>query len=370
LNNKNSFADPYFDPLETQSQRILAIGGLLLVASGMLFGNIFAVFILHPTYAAISEAMYAAAQLIPSGNVEAIVENFMAIGGFLENKGTKVDTHSHIIHSGYIALLLAMIQPWVALPAAVKRRLSWVFIISASLLPPSIFSIHYIGTAYSPLDHIGWGNILAYSFGAAQGIVMLCFGWGVWRHVRNGARKEPVYLGRGEKASRYLLVGGLLLLVSGFLYGAGYAAWLKTGVGANEVALLKAIVNHAALADQALLQQDFQDYGQLQLIRGINRASHAHTNEMGILLMLMAFVQPFIFFQASTRLRWAKFAVGCALLVPIGIALEIPYGRIGSFIVDSAGLGLTIALMAMIFGLLRYTGAQDQQQHKEQGAAQ
>ena len=57
-------------PLASQSQRLLAIGGILLVASGMLFGDIFAMFILHPNNARIGAAMYAAAQLIPAGDAE------------------------------------------------------------------------------------------------------------------------------------------------------------------------------------------------------------------------------------------------------------------------------------------------------------
>ena len=34
-------------PIASDSQRVLVIGGILLAASGMLFGDIFAMFILH-----------------------------------------------------------------------------------------------------------------------------------------------------------------------------------------------------------------------------------------------------------------------------------------------------------------------------------
>ena len=49
--------------------------------------------------------------MIPAGDTEGILNHFMAIGGFLENRGTKVDTHSHMIHMGYIAILLAAVGP-------------------------------------------------------------------------------------------------------------------------------------------------------------------------------------------------------------------------------------------------------------------
>src|SRR2546430_7805077 len=41
--------------------------------------------------------------------------SFQAVGSFLENRGTKVDTHVHMIAFGYLALMLALFEPWVAL---------------------------------------------------------------------------------------------------------------------------------------------------------------------------------------------------------------------------------------------------------------
>ena len=51
-------------PLGSNSQRLFAIGGILLVASGMLFGDVFAMFVLHPNNARIGEAMFAAADYV------------------------------------------------------------------------------------------------------------------------------------------------------------------------------------------------------------------------------------------------------------------------------------------------------------------
>ena len=348
-------------PLGSDSQRLLIIGGVLLIASGMLFGDIFAMFVLHPNNARIGAAMYAAAQLIPAGDADGILAQFMAIGGFLENRGTKVDTHSHIIHMGYIALLLAMLQPWVALSAAAKRRVAWLYIVSAVLLPVSIFSIYYVGTAYSPLSHIGWGSIFADLFGALLAVAVLIQLWGLWCHVRgqSEAQVAPTYVGSGDGASRALLVGGLVLLVSGFLYGAGYAVWVQSGSATSEVDILKAIVTHAAASEQALLDSDFGAYGNYQMYRAINIAVHTHINEMGILLLLMSFVQGFIHYTERTRRRWAQLAVVSGFALPIGILLEINLGIVGSIVADLFGFTMIVSLMAMLFGLLRYTGARD-----------
>ncbi len=340
--------------LGSDSQRLLAVGGLLLVAGGMLFGDLFAIFVLHPNNARIGEAMFTASQLIPQGDVDGIMAQFMAIGGFLENRGTKVDAHSHMIHVGYIALLLALLQPWVNLSDQLKRRTAWLFIVAAVLLPPSIFSIYYLGLAYSPLSHIGWGSIFADLFGALLAVAMFIQFWGLWRHVRgDGPAAGALVTGSGWRASRTLLAGGLLLLVWGFLYGAGYAAWLKSGAGASEVDILKSIVTNAAANKQDLVGQDFAAFGQLQMYRAINVATHTHINEMGILLLLLSFLQGLLAGDENSRNRWATIAVAGAWLLPVGILLEIPFGVVGSVIADLSGFCMIIAVLVMLAGLLR-----------------
>ena len=347
-------------PLGSNSQRILTVGGILLIASGMLFGDIFAMFVLHPNNARIGEAMFAASQLVPAGDADGILAHFMAIGGFLENRGTKVDTHSHIIHMGYIALLLAMLQPWVALSDDTKRRTAWLFIGSSILLPMSIFSIYYVGLAYSPFEHIGWASISADFFGALLALAMAIQLWGLWCYQSgNGEKVQTGYLTSDNSASRVLLVGGLLLLVSGFLYGAGYAAWTQFGGAVSEVDILKNIVSHAAASEQELLGAEFGAYGNYQMYRAINIAVHTHINEMGILMLLMSFVQGFIHYSDTTRKRWANGAVISGFGLPIGILLEINFGIVGSVIADFFGFMMIVCLMAMLFGLLRYTGARD-----------
>jgi hypothetical protein len=343
------------NPLGTNSQRVLTIGGLLLIAGGMLFGEIFAIFILHPNNARIGEAMYAASQLIPQGDVEGIFGHFQAIGGFLENRGTKVDAHSHGIHVGYIALLLAALQPWVNFSEDGKRRAAWFFVACGLGLPVSIFLIHYVGLAYSPVEHIGWASIMADLFGALLSLAVFLQFLGLWRHARSGERLDTGQgPGGGEQASRLLLAGGLLLLVWGFLYGAFYAAWLESGKAIPEVDILKSIVTNAASQNQELLGQDFAAYGKFQMYRAINVATHTHINEMGILLLLLSFAQRLLPYSDSARTRWAILAVAGGFLLPVGILLEIPYGVVGSVIADSAGFAVIASLVAMLLGLLRH----------------
>jgi hypothetical protein len=346
-----------YDLSRAGPERWLAITGLILIALGMLFGDVFAVFILHPNNARIGAEMYAAAELIPAGDAAGIVTHFQAIGGFLENRGTKVDAHSHMVHMGYIALLLALLQPAVQLSDGARRALAKLFIVSAALLPPSIFAIHYVGLQYSPFGHIGWASVAADLFGALLAVAVAGQLLGLWRGFRGSA---PVSLSVGDnRSARLLLCGGLLLLSCGFVYGAWYALSLQQGVGGNEVELLKNIVSAAAAADTAAVDQGFAAYGGFLAWHGINVAAHAHVNEAAILLLLIAFAQRHIHYTESTRHRWAVLAVVSAFGLPAGILLEIPYGVVGSVIADLSGLGLIVSLTAMLFGLLRRTGAVD-----------
>ena len=65
-------------------QRLLAISGMLLIIAGMIFGDIFAVFILHPNNANIGQELYLAAQAVASGQPGVVFEHFGQIGVYLE----------------------------------------------------------------------------------------------------------------------------------------------------------------------------------------------------------------------------------------------------------------------------------------------
>src|SRR6202171_5431392 len=140
------------------ARRLLLLGGIGLILSGMIFGDIFAVFTLHQNAAQVGANLAAAAQAALVGDRHAVLAHFQNVGAFLENRGTKVDTHVHMIDFGYLALLLAMVQPWIAFSEKTKRRIAWIFLSGAGLLPMGVFLIHYIGLAYSPLQAIGWAS--------------------------------------------------------------------------------------------------------------------------------------------------------------------------------------------------------------------
>src|SRR5437868_11298501 len=155
------------------TQRLLVFGGIARIAGGMRFGDIFAVFVLHQNVGETGAALLAATQAVAAQNPAAVKDAFTRIGGLLEDRGTKVDTHVHMTDSGYLALLLALVQPYVALSNWRKKLLARLFLLGGVLLPIGIFLIHYVGLAYSPSSVIGWASILADSAGALMIIALL-----------------------------------------------------------------------------------------------------------------------------------------------------------------------------------------------------
>jgi len=85
------------------ARRLLIIGGILLIVAGMIFGDIFAVFVLHQNADRIGGHLVAATEAVAAADPAAAQSHIISIGGgggLLENRGTKVDTHVHIIVFG------------------------------------------------------------------------------------------------------------------------------------------------------------------------------------------------------------------------------------------------------------------------------
>src|ERR1700726_4081848 len=89
---------PYFARLG--ARRLLILGGIGLILTGMIFGDIFAVFVLHQNAARVGAGLSAAAHAAATGDQATVGAQFQAVGSFLENRGTKVDTHVHMTAFG------------------------------------------------------------------------------------------------------------------------------------------------------------------------------------------------------------------------------------------------------------------------------
>jgi hypothetical protein len=341
-------------------RRLLVLGGIGLILVGMIFGDIFAVFILHQNAARAGASLTAAAHAALAGNSPGVLAYFQNVGGFLENRGTKVDTHVHMIDFGYLALMLAILQPWVGFTESAKKAIAWVFLIGAGLLPVGVFLIHYVGLAYSPLNTIGWASIFADFGGLLVFLSTLTFLVGLCKHRRAKDNSAPdAMLADRSTPGRMLLAGGLALVLLGFLHGAYYAAVDLYKHEAQDYALLSQISSGAAARDAASVDNGLAGYGQLQGDRAVNIAAHAHSIEFGLLAIMLAFFQPYVSLSATWRRRWAGILLLGSVLLPVFVLLELEYGLLAGGLADFGGLLVIVALLAMSIGILRYTGSLD-----------
>jgi len=362
---KRSAPEPLL-PLEgtafarVSARRLLTLAGIGMILAGMIFGDIFAVFVLHQNAARVGTSLAAAAQSASAGDAAAVGSHFKDTGAFLENRGTKVDTHVHLIAFGYLALMLALAQPWVKLSEAVRRRLAWLLVCGAVLLPVGVFLIHYVGLAYSPLKAIGWASIFADLGGLMVLVATAGYLAGAVQHFRARLPLLPDQLmGDRSMPARWLLAGGLILILAGFIHGAYYAGIDLYRHEAADYSILSQMSAAAAAQNQAQINQSLADYGRLQGDKAVKIAAHAHIIEFGLLAMLLAFFQPYVQLSETWKRRWAMVLLCGSLLLPVCVLMEMKFGLLAGGIADLGGLFVILALLAMWIGILRYTGSID-----------
>ena len=347
------------------ARRLLVLGGLALFLGGTILGDVFAVFVLHPNADRIGQALVAATAAVRQHRAEDAGQSFAAIGGFLENRGTKVDAHSHMIGFGYLAMLLAILFPWIRLREAASRRLAVLLITGGVVLPVGVFGIHYVGLAYSPLESIGWASIVADGGGLL--VVIACAGFlaGLWRQWREGETPAEDELLRDRSwAGRALMAGGTLLILAGFLHGAWYAGVDLYAQEQQDRDLLATMADSASLDPGPGLVPEragaaLNAYGTLQADHAVKIAAHAHIIEFGLIALMAGFFQPFVFLGEAWKRRWAVVLLLGSAILPVAVLLEVQFGLVAGGIADFGGALVIAALAGMLSGVLRYTGRLD-----------
>jgi hypothetical protein len=341
------------------------IGGLALFLGGTILGDVFAVFILHPNADRIGQALVAATAAVRQHRAEDAGQSFAAIGGFLENRGTKVDAHAHMIGFGYLAMLLAILFPWIRLSEAASRRLAVLLIIGGVVLPVGVFAIHYVGLAYSPLESIGWASIAADAAGLL--VVIACAGFltGLWRQWRASEPPgEDALLRDRSWAGRVLMAGGTLLILAGFLHGAWYAGMDLYAQERQDHDLLATMADSASLDPGPGLIPEragaaLNAYGILQADHAVKIAAHSHIIEFGLIALMAGFFQPFVYLGETWKRRWAVILLLGSVVLPVAVLLELRFGLLAGGVADVGGALVIAALAGMLTGVLRYTGRLD-----------
>jgi hypothetical protein len=277
----------------------------------------------------------------------------------LEDRGTKVDAHVHMIGAGFLALLLALVQPYIALSRQTKKFIAAVFLAGGVLLPVGIFLIHYVGLTDSPFAAIGWASVLADSAGAVLILVLMIQAWGFWQYLRNRQLSEPELPEEDSMPRRALLTGGTILILLGFLHGAYYAGTMLYEHERMETAILQRMINAAAAGNIDAATGEINSFAGLAGARAVNVAAHSHIIEFGLLAMLLSFVQPFVFLSEKWKRRWVKMLLGGSVILPVFVLLELKLGLLAGGIADIGGLMVIVGLVGMLVGILRYSGSLD-----------
>jgi len=373
-NSARGFSDFALSFERMSALRLYIFGGIALIAAGLLFGDIFAVFILHQNAARQGEALVAASRAVAAGNAAAVNEVFSHLGNILEDRGTKVDAHVHMIDAGYLALLLALVQPYIALSRKMKKSLAALFIAGGILLPTGIFLIHYVGLTGSPFAAIGWASVLADSAGALLIFVLIVQAWGFWKYLRSRQLSEPELPGfelpnEDSMPRRALLTGGTILVLLGFVHGAYYAGTFLYEHERMETVILQRLIDAAAAGNLDAATIEVNTFGNLAGARAVNIAAHSHIIEFGLLAMLVSFVQPFVFLSEKWKRRWVKLLLGGSVILPVFVLLELKLGLLAGGIADIGGLMVIVGLVGMLVGILRYSGGLDAAESDAAGGA-
>jgi hypothetical protein len=336
--------------LDSAPTRILVFGGILLLVLNMVLGEVFAIFISHVANGEIRERWADVVTAARAGDEAQVEAHFARIQQLFDRRGRIMNTHSHVGAFGMLALLLAWLQPLLTMSERM-RRLAAIGIVAGGLVQPLfVFTSHYTGNWAHRLSDLGALLILV----SLVAYIMALF------NSRFTPAEMRASLNRllDSASSRLLLRWGALLILLGMLFGLGYA-WVFTSEHEPRQYALIGSMLEATADPQADASALVKDYRTVNSRIAILAAVHSHAIEMGVIALLLAFVQSFILMKERTRAVWARtFLIG-AYLLPFFIFNATIYGLKSAALADLSGGVVLVALIAMAVGAVRHTGAAD-----------
>ncbi len=334
------------------SSRLLALGGICMVLVAMLLGEIYAIYISHVANGIIRQSWTAVVEAASQGNAVAVEEHFAIIGDLTEKRGRTMNAHSHLGAFGLLALVLAFIQPVLPLTDQRKRLFAVTFLLGAVLQSGGVYISYYVGRWAVYLADVGavlfiiavGGNLLALLSRRPASSVSL---------------SETLRLQLAPAASRFLVQAGLLLILAGMVFGLYYAGVLVSVDRPAVFSSIDAAVQGVADQDATKAGEQIAHFKRMQSKIGITAAAHSHAIEFGLIIILLAFIQRYVLLDDAWRLRWARVLAVGAYLLPVCVYLATMYGLRAAAFADLFGGMVMLGLIAMGYGIVRYTGAAD-----------
>ena len=153
--------------------------------------------------------------------------------------------------------------------------------------------------------------------------------------------------------------GGAVLILIGMVFGLYYAWLFVAQHEPRQFELVDQLMAATLTDDAAGPAQAARDYRTIQSRIAINTAVHSHAIEMGTIAILLAFIQSFVLFTERWKLRWAWVFVVGSFLLPFFIFNSTIFGLVSNASADLSGFVILVALVAMLAGVVRYSGVLD-----------
>lgn len=341
------------------STRILLFGGILLIVLGMVLGEIYAIFVSHIASVEIRERLFTVVSAVGTGDTTTIHAQFDVIEQLLEKRGRIVNTHSHSIAFGFLALVLTVLQPMLGLAEQRKRLFAWLIIAGAFLQSLCVFVSPYVGLWGNWASDVGAALVLVGVLGTLIGL------FARWRSP--GSLNSVVAPLLQSRSSRILLVGGGLLILLGMLMGVYYAWVFVTQHEPQQWTLLDVALAQALAGEEEGARSTIASYRHIQSKIAIQTAAHSHAIEFGMLAILLGIVQNFVLLDDRWKLRWIWAFLAGSFLLPVFVFTASIVGLVSAGFADLSGFVALVALCAMAVGIIRYTGARDYSGKRSRG---
>src|SRR6266852_3574439 len=162
--------------------RLLVFGGISLILTGMLLGEVFAIFISHVASAQIRrEWIGSMIPAIEQRDLAAVGTGYSRIEDLLERRGRIMDTHSHMIAYGFLALALALLQPLNKYSERIRRALALCIVLGGLIQSLSVFASYWV---------IPQARYWAWISSAAGGVLILAGVLGNYTGIRGASLKS------------------------------------------------------------------------------------------------------------------------------------------------------------------------------------
>lgn len=334
----------------SRAARMLVGGGIVLMIAGMLLGEVYAIFISHVGSAEIRRRWVSIADAVGRGEAAAAAAEWERVEQMLQRRGRIVNTHSHIIAFGFLALTLAVLQSAMDMEAQRRRRLALLVLLGSLVQPLFVFVRGYTDEWAIWISATGGLMVVVGVLGYAAGLRSA-------PNLTETLRSQVLKL-LDSPSSRLLLRTGCALIVAGMAFGLYFAGQFVLELEPRHWRLLESGLTEMR-QDPPAARDAVLAYRGLQSKIAITAAAHSHAIEMGLMAILLALVQSYVLLSERWKLRWARiFCTGSALL-PVCIFLATLVGLVAAAFADLAGGLALAALMAMLIGLVRYSGAED-----------